>query len=202
MMGKGLGFRKKKLVMKKITMVELLSERQLTIPKNQHSYFWETDLLNASSDKQVNLFLKQFENNFAQNSKCDFGHIILKENTQRQFEIIDGQQRITTALILVSAMFSCLHKIRKIVPHEEKIFEGLMKSEMIYRLQLNGEDHLFFKDYVIDRIEKAVPKTISSNRIKVAFDFFNFQLESKTERELLAMIEIMQTAEIEVDFCK
>ena len=29
-------------------MVELLSERQLTIPKNQHSYFWETDLLKAS----------------------------------------------------------------------------------------------------------------------------------------------------------
>jgi len=201
MMGKRLGFRKKILVMKKITMVELLSERQLTIPKNQHSYFWETDLLNASSDKQVNLFLKQFENNLAQNCKYDFGHIILKENTKKQFEIIDGQQRITTALILVSAMFSFLHKIRKIVPHEEKIFERLMKSEMIYRLQLNGDDHLFFKDFVIDRIEKAVPKTISSNRIKAAFDFFNFQLESKTERELLAMIEIMQTAEIEVTFC-
>ena len=54
---------------------------------------------------------------------------------------------------------------------------------------------------MIDRIEKAIPETVFSKSIQFAFDFFISLLKNKSEKELLAMIEIIKDAEIGVSFC-
>ena len=54
---------------------------------------------------------------------------------------------------------------------EEIIYKKLVKSELNYKLKLANAENIFFKDYVIDRIEKAIPETIFSKKIQFAFDF-------------------------------
>ena len=102
---------------------------------------------------------------------------------------------------LVSAIFSTLHNFRSINEKEEIIYRYLVKSELNYKLKLANAENIFFKDYVIDRIEKAIPETIFSKKIQFAFDFFISLLKNRSEKELLTMIEIIKDAEIEVSFC-
>jgi uncharacterized protein with ParB-like and HNH nuclease domain len=105
-----------------------------------------------------------------------------KKKPDKKFGVIDGQQRLTTIVIFLSALFKRLSSIRKLTETEQETFEDIIKRNSTYRFETVDYDKQLFKDYVIDQTKKDKNglETASAKRIVNAFDFFASQLEIKT----------------------
>lgn len=180
------------------TIKEMVAGNKIFVPSYQRAYSWETELENSNSPKQVNVFLTDLEdyNKSSAVSKYYFGHFLFEEKQERKFGIIDGQQRMTTIVIFLSALFSCLKKLRQLKEAEQEAFEDIIKRNSTYRFETVDYDDRFFKDCVIDQTKKDRNgiKTVSAIRIATAFDFFTSKLKVKDEVYLLNMLDIIQNA--------
>jgi hypothetical protein len=110
--------------------------------------------------------------------------------------VIDGQQRITTIIIFLSALFSRLGNIKILTEDEVELFERMIKYKSKYVFSTVNHDNQLFKDYVIDRIKKNKngKETESAQRIVRAFDFFVNALADKDETYLGNMLRTVNEA--------
>ncbi len=180
------------------TIKQMLAGNRIFVPAYQRAYSWDTELEKSNSPKQVNTFLSDLEeyNKSSTKSKYYFGHFLFEEKNEKQFGIIDGQQRMTTIVIFLSALFNRLKQIRPLKETEQETFEDIIKRNSTYRFETVDYDKQLFKDYVIDQIKKDKKglETESAKRIVTAFDFFSSQLADKDETYLLKMLDTVQNA--------
>lgn len=180
------------------TIKQMLAGNRIFVPTYQRAYSWDTELEKSNSPKQVNTFLSDLEdyNKSSTKSKYYFGHFLFEEKNEKQFGIIDGQQRMTTIVIFLSALFNRLKQIRSLKETEQETFEDIIKRNSTYRFETVDYDKQLFKDYVIDQIKKDKKglETESAKRIITAFDFFCSQLADKDETYLLKMLDTVQNA--------
>lgn len=171
---------------------------KLFVPDYQRAYSWETETENNKSSKQVNVFISDLEeyNRSKTESKYYFGHFLFEEKSDSKFGIIDGQQRLTTIIIFMSAIFNRLKAIRGLSEKEQESYEDIIKRNSTYRFSTVQYDNQLFKDYVIDRIKKDKNglDTVSAKRIVKAFDFFTQYLSDKDEKYLNKMLDTIQNA--------
>ena len=92
----------------------MLSGKSIVVPNYQRAYSWETDLTDKSQ-KQVNTFLTDLQNYVNSKSSGPYylGHFLLEERNTFEYGIIDGQQRLTTSVIFISALYRRLKEIKK-----------------------------------------------------------------------------------------
>lgn len=158
-----------------------MEKKIFRIPSYQRNYAWtEVQLTDLWNDL---IFLKKDKNHF-------FGTILIKELKEKKrisdlflyrvYEVIDGQQRLTTISILINEIL----KDMKSTEIEEKDIkassEKYIKSNGIYLLELLNEDKDFFEDYIID--DKTFPENLivaSRKRLKFAKEIFKKQLKKK-----------------------
>ncbi len=180
------------------TIKQMLAGNRIFVPTYQRAYSWDTELEKSNSPKQTNVFLSDLEdyNKSSTKSKYYFGHFLFEEKDDKKFGVIDGQQRMTTIVIFLSALFSRLKQIRPLNETEQETFEDIIKRNSTYRFETVDYDDRFFKDCVIDQSKKDRNgiKTVSSKRIAIAFDFFTSQLADKDEIYLLKMLDTVQNA--------
>ena len=88
------------------TIEKMLSGNELFVPNYQRAYSWSTDL-EGKKVKQVNQFLIDLEDyiNSSTTSKYYFGHFLFKQRSDESYDVIDGQQRLTTIVIFLAALF-------------------------------------------------------------------------------------------------
>ena len=187
--------------MKVITLFEIMKLGTFFVPEQIDLYNKDLDSNKSFEDLDAHQFICHFIEITERNLRNKLIKIALREKTINNYEIVEGGKMMVIIVTLVSAVFSTLHNFRSINEKEEIIYKKLVKSELNYKLKLANAENIFFKDYVIDRIEKAIPETIFSKKIQFAFDFFISLLKNKSEKELLTMIEIIKDEEIEVSFC-
>lgn len=180
------------------TINKMLAGNRIFVPTYQRAYSWDTEFDKSKTPKQVNVFLSDLEdyNKSSTKSFYYFGHFLFEEKPDKKFGVIDGQQRLTTIVIFLSALFKRLSSIRKLTETEQKIFEDIIKRNSTYRFETVDYDKQLFKDYVIDQTKKDKNglETASAKRIVNAFDFFVSQLENKDEDYLLKMLDTVQNA--------
>lgn len=187
------------------TIKQMLAGNQIFVPTYQRAYSWDTELESKNLPKQVNDFLTDLENHIQSEtgSKYYFGHFLFEEKSKIEFGVIDGQQRLTTIVIFLSALFSRLKQTRDLTEREVVIREDIIKRKSTYRFKTVDYDNQLFKDYVIDRKDYVIDQikrdkdgleTVSANRIVTAFDFFVEQLKDKDETYLRDMLETVQNA--------
>ncbi|KKI99667.1 DUF262 domain-containing protein [Prochlorothrix hollandica] len=96
------------------TIFELLSDKKadFLIPDYQRPYAWDEDQCQTLWD---DLFTFSFPNNdydaFNQNEEYFLGSIVTFKNDNAQSEVIDGQQRLTTIMLILRAFydkFACM----------------------------------------------------------------------------------------------
>ena len=135
------------------TIKQMLAGNKIFVPTYQRAYSWDTEFEKANSPKQTNVFLSDLEdyNKSSTKSKYYFGHFLFEEKDERTFGIIDGQQRMTTIVIFLSALFSRLKQIRPLNETEQETFEDIIKRNSTYRFETVDYDDRFFKDCVIDQ---------------------------------------------------
>jgi hypothetical protein len=122
----------------------VLNRYPLTVPLNQRSYAWE--------ESHVKTLLQDFSNAIASENKTYFlGTIVLTHSVDGKWEVADGQQRLATTAILISAIRDYLFNGS---PNEKEAASKYTQNfllefdeisgEHIPKLKLNSEDNDFF----------------------------------------------------------
>ena len=180
------------------TINGLFSENEIAVPDYQRAYAWDTEREKDKKPRQVNQFLNDLEDYRRSTaiSPYYFGHFLFERYGDHEFGVIDGQQRLTTIVIFLAALFRRLGEIRPLTAGELKDYDDTIKSDGIYRFTTVAYDKMIFRDYVIDQLHdnKSGLDTTSARRMVSAFDFFNEALRKREETDLTRLLEIILTA--------
>ena len=180
------------------TIRQMLSGNKLFVPPYQRAYSWETEVDPSRQKKHTNVFLSDLEDHCKSLTKTQyyFGHFLLEENNKNDFAVIDGQQRLTTIVIFLSALFKRLNEIRQLTEEESECFEDIIKRNSTYRFETVDYDNQLFKDYVINQTKKDNNglDTESSKRIVNAFNYFSQYLTNKEESYLTRILKSIEDA--------
>ncbi len=180
------------------TVNKMLAGNKIFVPTYQRAYSWDTEYDKSKTQKHVNVFLTDLEdyNKSLASTPYYFGHFLFEEKSESNFGVIDGQQRLTTIVIFLSALFSKLKSIRSLTENEEVLFENMIKRKSNYIFSTVDYDNQLFKDYVIDQTKKNKNglETESARRIVNAFDFFTIALTDKDEFYLSKMLKTVNEA--------
>ena len=95
------------------TIRKMMAGNKIVVPAYQRAYSWDTPIEKSDRNRQTDVFVSDLEEYSRSNaiSPYYFGHFLFEEKTQ-YFNVIDGQQRLTTIVIFLSALFAKLESIR------------------------------------------------------------------------------------------
>jgi len=178
------------------TIRKMLGGGKIFVPIYQRAYSWDIDTKD-SPPKQISTFIKDLEMHHScqDNAPYYFGHFLFEDNEKSNYAVIDGQQRLTTIVIYLSALFRCLEELRELTEEEKECREDIIKRGSRYRFETTDYDGSVLKDYVIDRVKTAIiPETTSSKRIIDAYDYFYKTLKHKTEECLVETLDSVANA--------
>ena len=88
------------------TITQMLAGNKIFVPAYQRAYSWETETDKNKVNKQTNVFLSDLVdyNKSSSTTPYYFGHFLFEERQINLFGVIDGQQRLTTIVIFLSAL--------------------------------------------------------------------------------------------------
>ncbi len=143
----------------------MIKEHQLAVPIYQRPYAWEkkhiddmfNDIHNAISNNENEYFL---------------GTIVFseKENSD-ELEIVDGQQRITSIYIFLSAVEQFFRQ-RSEDEQANSIQQDFLSifnrrtGEHLPKIKLGNLDNIFFREYIVNKNEATLSTKESHERIK------------------------------------
>lgn len=177
------------------------NNKQLYIPRYQRDYTWEeTEITEFMNDILSQITVNDEEKLVS--SEYFFGTILLVGNLNqkgKKLEVIDGQQRITTITIFLSALAKSFFKIKQ-EKLGDKVWEYIMKEDD------NGELHKILKNettgdyfqYLIQMKEQYKddePIDEEQGKIKIAYDYFMDILQERNIKSKFKEIN----KEVEVD---
>lgn len=179
------------------TIRRMMAGNKIVVPTYQRAYSWDTPSSKSDRNTQTNVFLEDLEeySKSNANSRYYFGHFLFEERDNK-FNVIDGQQRLTTIVIFLSSLFVKLKTMRNLTDLEEICYEDMVKRKNVIRFSTVDYDNQLFIDYVIEqtKVDHNGLDTESSRRIVGAFDFFNERLANKDEDYLTKMLSITSEA--------
>jgi len=158
-----------------------LRDRRLTVPTYQRSYAW--------GPEQINTFWEDLRSAlFSATPSYFLGTIVLSsEGGARENLIIDGQQRLATAAILIAAIrdqfLDAGDEARaQALQSEFLTYRDLKRGAEAPRLIMNTEDAEFFSASIAAGQQMVEPTSASVRRLKQAYSL----LRSKVEEEVAA----------------
>lgn len=147
-------------------------KRSFEIPEYQRGYSWEA--------KQRDDLIKDIENLTNQNYKHYTGTIVAsKNNGENTFNIVDGQQRLTSIIILLARLHQekkCSDKIQKEI-QEIFIASRVDTGNCVRKFKLNSLLDNFFYKCVTEGCNSDDKPTKSHHNIFNAFDEFQKWLQ-------------------------
>lgn len=180
------------------TIRKMIAGNEIIVPTYQRAYSWETPVERSTRKTHTDTFLSDLDEYQKSNASTPyyFGHFLFEEKDDSKFHVIDGQQRLTTIAIYISALFAKLKTIRELSEIERKNFEDMVKRGGDYCFSTVEYDNQLFRDYVINqnKNDKNGLETESAKRIVRAFDFFAQHLVDKEEMYITKMISTIQKA--------
>ena len=182
----------------KTTIEALFNGRNnLRVPSYQRAYSWETPKPKSKKKTHTDVFIKDLEqyigsknNSLSAAPYYYFGHFLFEEKVANNYNVIDGQQRLTTIIIFLSAVFNKLEKTRSLSDEEEILKENIIKRRGNIFFETVDYDNRVFVDYVIEgkkNNHKSIP-TESARRIIRAFDYFTAYLDSKDDDTITKLL--------------
>lgn len=145
-----------------------------SIPYYQRGYAW--------GDKQLQDFFEDFNTQYNMNNYY-YGTILLFDKGHKfeneYFEIVDGQQRLTTLIIFVSCLVKRMRELGFKDKQCERLYENFVKNDDgMYILSLQSEDNDFFQTRVLGNERAESINTPSQAKLLNAKLKFNEWLHS------------------------
>lgn len=180
------------------TIQRMINGSKIFVPAYQRAYSWETPREQSNRRTHTDVFLSDLE----EYRKVDaaspyyFGHFLFEEKGDTLFHVIDGQQRLTTIVIFLSALFKKLKSLQSLSVIQRRYFEDMVMMDNDVCFSTVDYDNQLFMDYVINQTKEDGNgiETESARRIVYAFDYFVEYLADKDEQYLTRMLEIIAKA--------
>ncbi|EHL07329.1 hypothetical protein HMPREF0322_01889 [Desulfitobacterium hafniense DP7] len=148
--------------------------KKYIVPRFQREYSWTQDEISEIWKDIISNI--RFKNNIIVNEEYFIGSLVLVgEDKSTEFQIVDGQQRLTTLTILLSALVETFKEIEK-----EDLAQGLytlIEGKTVLNkpfFKLENEHPKPFLQKVIQNFEKVkiAPETQEEVLLNNAYDFF------------------------------
>lgn len=169
-------------------IVGLFTNNVLGVPDYQRAYSWD-------AEREVATFWADLQDYVKSGSEQPYylGHFLFEETTQMQYQVIDGQQRLTTITILACALFARLEQLRALTPEEKLLYGNVVRVGETYHFSTVGYDNQLLRDYVVNRVKKDRNglDSVSQKRIVKAYGYFTKQLEGLGEGEVAHLLKAM-----------
>lgn len=189
------------------TLSELfVSNHKFVIKAYQRPYSWEKEQREDYWNDLEDMFDGETDQHF-------FGSLLTINNKQPngfiERELVDGQQRLTTTLILFCALRDMLETAQKQLGISGFIEQTILKigiaPNQVSRLALQGNDNSFFVNHILpikkelefDKLKKLFPRGVATSRsqkkIRDCYLFFVERIWDRCERDLLKLDFFAQT---------
>ncbi len=153
------------------------------VPKFQRDYSWE----NEQWEDLWQDIVDQIEEREGEDQSHYMGYLVLQTNNDKEYKVIDGQQRLTTLMILI---LSALDRLQRLIKNHH---DQDMKSQDKQRLDTLKNTYIGFTDPVslvtkpkltlnknnkpcfdslCTLVENPKPKNYSSKLLSKAYEFF------------------------------
>jgi len=169
-----------------VNLKELFSNSHFEVAEYQRPYAW--------GEKNWKDLYKDIKTSVKNNEPHYFGTISLKRNENKHYEIIDGQQRLTTLYLFALALYRVLTERNLWKDEREKLrFEIYFLRDEDLKLSLGNLNREFFKGFVESVLnassgeERELPEAdLDTNRkLKGAYEYFYNELSSKLDDKIL-----------------
>lgn len=173
-----------------------------SIPGYQRPYSWTTEQARELIDDLYD-FMKGSDKALGEMPPYFLGSIVLiKQEAQPPTKVVDGQQRLTTLTLLLSAIRANVTDDNAKKGLSKRIYEQgdiIQNTENHYRLTLRERDREFFREYVqhdggIDKLitlSKALPD--SQNNLRENARLFMSRLQELNEGERVKLAQFVVT---------
>lgn len=173
----------------------LLRHSPLVIPQWQRGYSWKSEHITDFLDDINDFFSENKEKDFKKATFYLLGQIITVQNERDEFEIVDGQQRITTMYLLLISLYRSLSKFPS-NGETLNFIRGLIQLRI--STQTSGRIHLNLKSLYQDgsKILESLMKqgledfeqigqlTISQENIKEAYGIIDDWVTKNFDNEV------------------
>lgn len=175
------------------TLEAIFTLSSFSIPQYQRAYSWDVE--------QVSTFLKDIKEQVralkGDGRKNYFlGTLLLHSKENNKVDIVDGQQRLTTIVIFISAALDMLRD--KEFPNYKKIKRNFIYDEDIscQKFCTIKEDNPYFRTGILKLNEgDNTPETTSAKRIEKAFKYFK---ENVKEEEWAPFLDVIINSKVMV----
>lgn len=184
----------------KTTILDIFSPRKnsFAVPNYQRAYSWE---VGADEDKQVPQFLIDLKEHPLSVPQYHLGHFLFEQDKQdrNKFRIIDGQQRMTTVVILMSCIYKRISNEPGLKKEAANLYnEYLKSSDDIQKFQTVDYDNNYFLNIIIEnRPDKTDTK--SRRRIIEAVNYFQKEISKVDIATILQWKHLIENAKITTD---
>ncbi len=151
----------------------LINNKNLKVPIHQRPYSWQ--------EEHVNALLDDIRSNFNEDEYF-LGTIVLTESNS-QYEIVDGQQRITTVLLIYAGIRDLFENDKDSEDIQTKYLStyDIRTKEYVPKLELSQQDNDFFRNLIIDKKVDTKPQRGSNQKIKDAYKLIKDALDKLLE---------------------
>ena len=186
-------FRGRLYMESKTTIQAMLQGTEIYVPDYQRAYSWDSDMTASDSatisSKQVAVFLNDIMDyiSFERQTHYYLGHFIFERRDNNSYNIIDGQQRLTTVEICISALLSRIEELNGQLNDDElTLKEDILARRTKRHFYTVDYDDSVFSDYVIDA--KLYDK-----------EFIN-TLETESQRRILSAMFYLRNKFSKMDY--
>ncbi|MFZ4797856.1 MAG: DUF262 domain-containing protein [Bacteroidia bacterium] len=182
------------------TVNKMLAGNKIFVPTYQRAYSWETPFEDNSRNTKTHtdIYFQDLldYNRSSIETPYYFGHFLFEEKGGNSFGVIDGQQRLTTIIIFLSALFSRIKEFKTLTEEQDFLYKSMVKLGANYTFATVHYDNQLFIDYVLTQSKKDKNgiETESAKRIVNAFDFFTQSFADKDEKFLTKMLQTVSEA--------
>lgn len=168
------------------------------IPKFQRDYTWDTEQWDDLWQDLKALMSNEDEEHY-------MGYLVLQTSNNKEFQIIDGQQRLTTMSILILSTLKCLNDLvdSNIDPESNQLRKNnLLNSYIGYidpvtlisnnKLKLNRNSNDYYKQHLVLLKDLPLRNTNTSEKhMRECFNWYydRIKKEYKTGEELAGFVD-------------
>lgn len=169
------------------------SQKQFVIPVYQRAYSWE--------EKQLKMFLIDLLEQIESESNYFYGNILLETiEKDRKYEVIDGQQRLTTLSIFIRSLINVLREknVKQLGDGStlENKEEDYIKNRGNIKLRPVEYDKNCYDTLIVENQDGFTPNSPSQKRILEAKKYFQNELRKLETDVLLKIFEKLESTEL------
>lgn len=161
------------------------NNRRFVVPKFQRDYSWDTE--------QWDDLWQDIETMVNDHDEHYMGYLVLQTKDNKCYNIIDGQQRFTTVLLLVYAAIKCIETLIQQGVDEEENLRRVKNLKLLYMgkedpvtlmydnlLTLNRNNNPYFSDYILKLSDLRTRNLTTTEKLmKRCFEYYEGRLAGK-----------------------